>query len=256
MVSTFKIGFIGHNEYQLMEEVIPNNIRVLTEGTRESFDIVLVLDGVEDEVPHSFASAMYRCGIDEIRMRKRHRNVAGGDPSNNAHYHLFSDETPYFISAECDIAIFRRDKGDVLRQIRSLFEENPTLPLLFKIDDYTCWAEPLVWLDQNLGAGLRSASRLASHFLAYNTDLFRGKFGRIDGDVFHDSKESWFNYEDFLSKSLRYPDGPGLGYMTDLPLVVCHCDQKIAPGSPFYKGGEEFKLSEFRRLQDLYKQAA
>ena len=125
MPNTFTIGFICHNDFELLQRTIPQNLQAICNQTDESYDVVLVVDGAENISPGKFLEAAEGWGIDELRFRWRHRNCATGDPSNNGHFHLFSDKSPYLLTMEGDVAIFKTDPSfDVLKAFKSLFQQH------------------------------------------------------------------------------------------------------------------------------------
>ena len=156
---------------------------------------------------------------------------------------------------------FRTGAGDVLDLLAASFDACPDLALATRIDDHDCWQWPLVEVAAPMAPGIRSVNRVASHFLVY--DLPRATSvmwagGGPPADRFHDSPESWFNYEDWLSQTFAAPGGPGIGYLDDLPIAVFHCDEKVAPGASMYRRDLVVRLRIFeqRRLECAHVRGA
>lgn len=249
----FTIAFIGHGEFDLMRKTIPLNIRSLTSNTKERFQTLLILDGAEKYSYKDFSDEMFGIGIDEIRVRSRARNVASGDPSNNGHYHLLSDRTPYLISLESDIALFNTSETfDVLLELKMLFQRHEELAVATRMDDHSCW----VWKQEEVGSefedGIKSVNRVSSHFLAYDVERARKVLGRVPIDTFHDTKNDWFNYEDLISERFARPQGTGIAYLDSFPIRCFHCDEKEYSGSPFYTKDSKRKMQIFDDLQCKY----
>ncbi len=249
MPTTFTVAFICHGDFPLLERLVPHNLDSLCQGTTETYDTILIVDGAESGDTTDIIKAAPGWRIDEVRLRWRARNAASGDCSNNGHVHLFSDKTPYLITLEGDVAVFRRDQGfDVLRALRGLFEANPGLCVATRADDNACWVSKLARAGRPLTEGLPSVNRVSSHFLVYDTRRAREWFGRRGGlrlDAFRDVEDEWYNYEDMVSATFAAPRGPGIGYLEGLPIAVYHCDRKVEPGSPYYTKNLEIKLQVF-----------
>lgn len=246
---TFTVAFIAsEGTYEYFEKILKNNIEVLCNNTTESYDLVLFFDGLEYIDYNRYIELAKECGIGEVRFRNRSLNCASGDGANNPHMHLICEETKYLVTIEADVAIFKTKECDVLRCIREVFEANSNLCVATRIDDYNCWQEKLVFLDHNIGTNLRSANRVSSHFLAYDTKRFCHYIDSMGGwslKDFYDTGDTWYNYEDRLSKAFAYPAGPGIGFMDDAPFRVYHCDEKLYEGSPFYKRDYQTRINVF-----------
>lgn len=234
----FSIVFICAGGYEYFSEILPNNLQTLCENTAETYDVKLFLDGVENYDVNPYIELARQYGIDEVILRSRKNHCATGDPSNNAHVHVFSTQTRYLLTFESDVAIFKTDRtADILYQIRTYFEENDNLYLATRVDDYDEWMEKLVFYPTDLAKGIRSVNRVSSHFLVYDTfrcsDFYKMKkpYSRYD---FYDSDSKWYNYEDMISQTFAAPVGPGIGFLNNLPIRVYHCDKKIAPTSNIY----------------------
>lgn len=249
----FTIAFILHSEFELITRTVPHNIRQLTESTDEDFDIVMVVDGFKEEEALKMLKAASSWGVDEVRFRKRNRNCATGDPSNNGHYHLLSDKTQYLVSFEGDVALFKHKKSlDVLKAFKGLFQRHPELVLATKMSDHACWKWKLRKVGPEIEPGIWSVNRVASHFLVYNMYNYR-RIVKPKHDIFHEHKGEYYNYEDFLSHQFRYPLGYGIAYMDELPISVFHCDRKIAPDSEFYRRDLREKIKIFCDLEEQFR---
>lgn len=250
---TFTIAFIVHTGHEIMGLTIPQNLEALCGSTRERFDVILVADGVTSESDKCrLLRAAESWGIDEVRFRSRRRNCAGGDPSNNGHFHTLSLKTPYLITLEEDVVVFRLDRSfDVLAEFRGLFERHPRLPIATRMDDSDCWVWKLEDSGREIEPGIPSVNRVASHFLAYATARMVPFIdaASYSPEMFHDETETWFNYEDLLSAAFAEPAGPGIAFVRKFPIRVFHCDRKVAEGSPYYTKDLETKLGEFHALK-------
>ena len=259
----FTIVFICGGGYDYFHEILENNIHVLCDNTKESYDLVMFLDGIDNYDYEPYIKLAKKCHIDEVILRSRKNNCATGDPSNNAHMHGFSTKTKYLVTIESDVAIFKIQKDfDILHQIRKTFEMNQNLHLLTRIDDYECWKEKLVFMPKNLCKGIYSVNRVSSHFLIYDTHRCRKIFEKSLYSLyeFYDDENEWYNYEDMISKLFIYPKGPGIGFLYSFPIRVFHCDEKKYPGSAFYKRDTVTKLRVFEQrkwetldLRNLYE---
>lgn len=250
----FSIVFICHKQIPIMLKTIPNNIASLCSNTKESYEVILVLDGVDNIAYYNqiFEQAV-GWGVDEIRLRWRNKNCATGDGSNNGHAQSFSGKSRFLITIEEDVAVFNNNPQiDILCWIRQIFEENPNLSLATRADDHNCWVWKLEDVDKPYANGVRCVNRVSSHFLIYDTtrcQKYLDKIGGIPLYNFYDNPENWFNYEDFLSVQFAKPKGPGIGYLDKSPIEVFHCDKKIHPYSPFYTKNTNLKLKMFSDLK-------
>jgi len=259
----FTIAFVASKgTYEYFEKTLKNNIEVICGNTIESFDLIMFLDGLEVIDYAKYIELAKECGIGEVRLRNRLVNCASGDGANNPHMHLVSEETKYLITIEADIAVFKTQECDILREIREIFETNENLCVATRIDDYDCWQEKMYFLEHNIGKGIRSVNRVSSHFLAYDTKRCCQYVNSIGGwplSGMYDTGAEWHNFEDRVGKTFRYPDGPGIGYIDSIPFKVYHCDEKIAEGSPFYKRDIQTRLRVFderkRECDLLYNQS-
>ena len=238
---------MAHNSFELMRRTISQNLCALTENTRQSFDVILIIDGFDKVNLEPILPDIRRWGIDEVRLRSRTRNTATGDPSNNGHLRLFTERSTYLLTLEQDVAMFKIDSDfDVLTAIRELFERHTQLKLATRIDDHDCWCWKLKDVAPAFEDGVRSVNRVSSHFLAYHVPRFMHQVGgRIRDDIFYDGGNRWMNYEDYLSRTFAQPGGPGIAFAESWPIRVYHCDRKIHPESVFYTQDEIVQLSVF-----------
>lgn len=251
----FTVAFIASKgTYDYFQQTLKHNIEVLCKDTSETYDLIMFLDGLEAIDYERYIELAKRCGIGEVRLRNRSVNCASGDGANNPHMHLVSEETKYLITIEADIAVFKtKENCDILRGIKDLFERNTNLCVATRIDDYDCWQEKMHFLDHKIGVGIKSVSRVSSHFLAYDTRRCCSYVDSIGGwplSGMYDTGDMWHNYEDRVGKTFRYPDGPGIGFIDCLPIKVYHCDEKIHEGSPFYKRDLQTRMKVFNQRLD------
>lgn len=250
----FTIAYVVHGDVPLLDQVIPTTLGALCGDTRRTYDLVLAIDGADAApVEEILARAHTIWGFDEVRLRWRERHRAGGDPSNNGHAHLLPAKGRFLISIEGDVVAFRTGAGDVLDQIVRTFDACPDLALATRIDDHDCWQWALRDAGQPLAPGVRSVNRVASHFLVYDLPRATARIraaGGVPGNTFHDTAEGWFNYEDWLSGTFAQPEGPGIGYLDDIPINVFHCDRKAAPGSAYYQRDLAIKLAVFEQRRE------
>lgn len=250
----FTIAFVCHDGIDILKKTLPQNINSLCKFTNETYDLLLVIDGVETVNYKPLIDLAFSYGINEVRMRTRVKNCATGDPSNNGHYHLFSNKTKYLISFEEDVALFNLNYSfDILHNLKILFENHSDMCLASKMDDHDCW----VWKLKNVGvpfeAGYPRVNRVSSHFLVYDTQrcdkmLSISKFKKID--LFFDNGNSWLNYEDFLSKNFAKNSSSMICNLDAFPIKVFHCDSKINKSSPYYTKSKEAKINIFNDIKN------
>jgi hypothetical protein len=252
-IPEFTIAFLVHSTVPLLERTIPTTIDTLTAGSRRTWDLVLAVDGAESAPLDELLPLAERWGFDEVRLRRRARHAAGGDPSNNGHIHLLPAKGRFLVGIDGDVVAFRTGPGDVLDLIARSFDTCQDLALATRIDDHGCWQSPLVEATAPMAPGIRSVNRVASHFLVYDLPRATRVMWSADGppaDLFHDSPERWFNYEDWLSRTFAVPAGPGIGYLDGLPIGVFHCDEKVAPGSSMYTRDLDVRLRVFEQRRE------
>lgn len=249
----FTIAFVVHDCVPLLERTVPTTIETLTAQSSRTWDLVLAVDGAESAPVDQLLSLAEGWGFDEVRLRRRSRHVAGGDPSNNGHAHLLPAKGRFLISLEGDVVAFRTGPGDVLDALAHVFDACPDLAIATRIDDHDCWQWRLEEVGPPLVAGVRSVNRVASHFLVYDLPRASAAIWSAGGPpsaAFYDDGERWFNHEDWLSRTFAGPSGPGIGYVDDLPIQVFHCDEKISPGSATYSRDLEVRLRVFGQRRD------
>lgn len=170
---TFQLAFLFHDDVELLSQVLPRTLAAFTEGTCETYEVLLHCDGTPPDVFAQLPSRAAEWGIDELRWRRRERSVASGDPSNNGHRRLLSSRARYLIALEADVVAFRTEASfDPLAAIRGLFERHPNVPVLSTVADSWQWAWKLSDLGQPIEAGVRSTNRLSAHFVAYAVERF------------------------------------------------------------------------------------
>jgi hypothetical protein len=253
---SFRIAFLFHEDLDLLATTLPRCVEALTAATSETFEILLHCDGTPSRVVAELAGRLDTWGIDELRVRRRSRLVASGDPSNNGHRRMFPIPMPYLIVVEDDVVMYRTDPSfDVLAACRSLFERHEDVPVVSKVDDFHQWS----WALQDEGApvepGVRSVNRLSTHFIAYDVARFEPvarRFGAFDLDVFIDRQDHSYNWEDLVShvattggRRIAFPDG--------WPLRVFHCDRKIAEGSMWHTQDRRVKAEILAELEARHR---
>lgn len=256
----FTVAFICHSELELLEKTIKQNLAALRETAQgEEFDSIMVVDGAETAPTALLTEFAFREGINEVRLRTRKSLCATGDPSNNGHYYIIRHKSKYLITLEGDVVMFLNNSNfNLFQNIRDFFERHKDIFLATKIDDFECWSWKLKQVSENFEEGIQSVNRVSSHFLIYQLERFHNYFDRnspISLNSFYDTQTSWFNYEDYLSKHVAVPNGPGIAFLESFPISVYHCDRKVADGSPFYSKNIEDKIKVFyqRREQTLKK---
>lgn len=248
----FTIAFVVHDDVPLLERTVPTSIAALTQDTDHSYDLILVIDGAESAPVGEILGRAEAWGFDEVRLRRRSRHAAPGDPSNNGHLHLLPVKGRFLVSMEGDVVAFRCGGGDPLHHIATVFTACPDLALATRIDDHDCWKWPLSDAGPVLAAGVRSVNRVASHFLVFDVARASRTIWQTGGPPagsFYDGDACWFNYEDWLSHIFAAPIGPGIGYLDQLPLRIYHCDEKTESGAPTYTKNLHTRLRVFERRQ-------
>ncbi|OED34629.1 hypothetical protein AB832_07085 [Flavobacteriaceae bacterium (ex Bugula neritina AB1)] len=249
----FTIAFITHNELDLISKTIPHNIKTICENTKISHDIIVIVDGYENIDSDKIFRSLKKAGVDEIRFRNRKRNCASGDASNNGHMHLLSDKTKYLLTLEGDVAIFKDKKNfDILEAYKQLFCSYPKLAVATKMNDYKCWKWKLEKAGDDIEPGIWSVNRVSSHFLVYNMEryLSRIREKKISPNIFADDVSNYYNYEDYVSKEYSAPSNFGIAFTDKFPIRVYHCDEKVEPGSEFYRKDPQKKLDIFNKKRE------
>jgi hypothetical protein len=252
---TFRIAFLFHANLSLLAVTLPRCLETLTGATRESFEVVLLGDGTPDAVAAELPEMANRWGVDEVRVRSRHRHIASGDPSNNGHRRLFDTRSPYLIVVEDDVVMYRTDPVfDVLAACRGLFERHVDIPALFKVDDFERWSWRLQDEGPAIEPGVRSVNRLSTHFIAYDRCRFVAvaeRFGAFDLDVFIDRDDLSYNWEDLVSH-VGTTGGRRIAFPDAWPLHVFHCDRKVEAGSIHHTRRPEVKSAVLAELESRF----
>jgi hypothetical protein len=247
----FRIAFLFHEDLDLLSRTLPLAVASLTTGTSETFEVVLHCDGTPPHVAARLPDLLEEWGVDELRVRRRGRFVANGDPSNNGHRRLMTPGAPYLIVIEDDVAVFTTDPAfDALRAIRNVFDAHTEVPVVFTINDDWQWAWKLEDVGPALSEGLRSVNRVSTHMIAYAPERFSpvaSRFGGFDLDVFVDRDDLSYNWEDVVSHVGTTGDRR-IAMPTDWPLHVFHCDRKVTEGSIHHTRDPKLKLSVFEEL--------
>jgi hypothetical protein len=248
---TFQIIFLFHDNLALLRRTLPQCLAALTEGTEETFEVVLHCDGtpahVADQLPAIFAALE----LDELRIRRRSKHVSSGDPSNNGHRRFFDTATPYVVVIEDDVVAFRTDPAfDALRAIRRLFEQLADVPVIFTVADHWQWSWPLQDVGPELAGGVRSVNRVSTHLIAYAVQRFvptAQRFGAFEPDVFVDRDDLSYNWEDVVSH-VATTGGRRIAFPEAWPLKVFHCDRKVADGSIHHTRDPQLKAAVLNEL--------
>jgi hypothetical protein len=247
----FRIAFLFHDDLDLLRRTLPLAVASLTAGTSETFEVVLHCDGTPPQVAAQLPELLEEWDIDEVRLRRRRRFVASGDPSNNGHRRLMTSGTPFVIVIEDDVAVFTTDPAfDALRAFRQVFDDHTEVPVVFTIDDDWQWA----WKLEDVGTApsdrLRSVNRVSTHMIAYAPERFlpvADRFGGFELDVFVDRDDLSYNWEDMVSH-VGTTGGRHIAMPVGWPLHVFHCDRKVSEGSIHHTRDPKLKLSVFEEL--------
>jgi len=254
----FRIAFLFHSELDLLKTTLPRCLDALTAGTSQSFEVVLRADGTPDEVAEQLPALLNTWGVDELHLRRRRRHVVSGDPSNNGHRRFFTPRARYLIVIEGDVVMYRTEGSfDVLTACRELFERQPRVPVLSKVNDYHQWSWKLVDEGPAIEPGVRSVNRLSAHFIAYDVARFvpvAERFGAWDLDVFIDRPDLSYNWEDLVSH-VGTTGGRRIAFPEGWPLDVFHCDRKVAPGSMYHTQRPAVKAEILAELERRYRPA-
>ncbi|WP_223241563.1 glycosyltransferase family A protein [Streptomyces sp. CBMA123] len=253
---TFRIVFLFHSNLDLLETTLPRCLEALTDSTKESFEVMLHCDGTSPEVASKLPALLAGWGVDELRVRRRHRFVASGDGSNNGHRQLFALRSPYLIVIEDDVVMYRTDPSfDVLAACRRLFESCPDVPALSKVDDYHQWSWALKDEGAEIEPGVRSVNRLSTHFIAYDVQRFTAVAARLGGfdlDVFIDRDDLSYNWEDLVSH-VGTTGGRRIAFPEGWPLKVFHCDRKVVAGSMYHTQDPRLKAQILAELEQQFR---
>jgi hypothetical protein len=252
----FRIAFLFHRHLDLFRVTLPRCLEALTDRTSERFEVVLHCDGTPDDVLAQLWELAAATGVDEVRVHRRDRFVASGDPSNNGHRRLFDGRSRYLLAVEDDVVMYRTDRSfDVLAACRNLFERHSDLVVLSKVNDYSNWSWRLADLGEPIANGVRSTNRLSTHFIAYDLQRFvpvAERFGGFDLDVFIDRSDHSYNWEDLVSH-VGTTGGRRIGFAEGWPIDVFHCDRKVEPGSMYHTQEPAVKAAVLAELERSYR---
>lgn len=253
---TFRIAFLFHENIDLFRITLSRCLDALTHGTAERFEVVLHCDGTPREVGEQLLAVAEECDVDEVRVRRRARYLASGDPSNNGHRRLFDGRSRYLIVVEDDVVMYRTDRSfDVLAACRWLFERHPNLVAISKVNDHGQWSWRLADLGEPIDTDVRSVNRLSTHFVAYDVQRFlpvAQRFGGFDLDVFIDRPDLSYNWEDLVSH-VGTTGGRQIAFAEGWPVDVFHCDRKVGPGSMYHTQDRSVKASVLAELEQHYR---
>lgn len=249
------IVIIFNRDFELLKKTLPQNIRTLGGTGKIAFEVILVADGSSQESLSEMLPWFYSMPIDELRVRRRDRHVASGAPSNNAHLHNFKINSPYLVVLEDDVVLFKTtEEFNPLEAIIALFKRHPNVTVITKMDDHENWAWQLTDLGPPIELGIRSVNRVATHFIAYETERFIKAIGydhAFDLEQFIDRPDCFNNWEDIVSRAAT-TGGRRIAYPECWPLLGFHCDNKIAPGSPYNTQDPAIKMQRLEYLTTLY----
>jgi hypothetical protein len=257
--ATFRITCLFNQNIDLLGLTLPRCVAALTGSTAETYEVVLHCDGTSRDVAGEVVQREEFGDIDEIRVRRRSRFVASGDPSNNGHRRLFDAGPRYVIVFEDDVVMYRSEAAfDVLAACRRLFELYSDVAVICKLDDHEAWAWGLRDIGEPLEPGVRSVNRVATHFIAYDLDRFlpaARRFGGGDLDVFIDRDDLSYNWEDLVSH-VAATGGRKIAFPESWPLHVFHCDRKVSAGSMYNTQDPAVKREVFDELDRRYGSGA
>jgi glycosyltransferase involved in cell wall biosynthesis len=240
-----------HDNARLLERTLPLTLRSLTQPTRHDFEVLLVADGSTNDTVARLLPRLADLGVDELRFRRRARNVYSGVPSNNLHPHHLKTTSPYQVSFTDDAFIWKSDDDfDVLDAAAQLFARHPEVVLISKVDDNEEWVWPLTSVGPDIEPGIRSVNRVVDHLIFYDTQRFlpvAQRFGGWDREIYVDRDDYQYQWED-LASHVATTGGRQIAYADAWPLRVAHCDLRVEPGSMYCTQDENVKLKCFDRL--------
>ncbi|MCX5416149.1 glycosyltransferase family A protein [Streptomyces sp. NBC_00059] len=247
----FTLACAFHDTERLLEKTLPLAIRSITRPTRHDFEVILVADRATDDAVARLLPRLEEFGVDELRFRRTDRNSFAGLPSNNFHGNNFTVTNPYLIVFTDDSFIWKTDENfDVLDATARLFEQNPEVTLLSKVDDHEEWDSPLIDVGPEIEPGVRSVNRVVDQFMAYDTRRFEPvarRFGAWDRDVFTGKMGFEYHWE-ALASHVGRTGGRSIAWPGQWPLRVRHCDLRFNAGSMHGTQDEDIKLTCFERL--------
>ncbi len=247
----FTLACAFHDTARLLERTLPLAIRSLTRPTCHDFEVILVAERSSDDVVAGLLRRLHDLGVDELRFRRTGRNAFSGAPSNNFHGKHFTTTTPYLITFTDDTFVWKTDdEFDVLDATARIFERNPEVVLVSKVDDHEEWAWPLTDVGPEIEPGVRSVNRVVDQLIAYDTRRFAPvaqRFGAWDLDTFTGSEGFEYQWEN-LASHVGTTGGRKIAYPERWPLRVRHSDLRMEPGSMHGTQDEDVKLKCFERL--------
>lgn len=249
----FQIISIVANEVDLLEVTLPTSIDALTRNSNYKYEVILHVDGANDDSVQKIFELRDQLNIDEIRIRnKKNKNfVCPGDPSNNAHFHTLSNKSDYTIEIESDVvAVLTKSDYDALGEIVSFFDRHPEVCLISSVIDYNCWVWKLEDIDSPLEKNVRNVNRISSHFLIYHNRRFLD-FAKANGIYSFAMYSDDCNYEDVVSKALVRSKIP-IAFFENWEIKVRHCDEKQYEGSLYYKRDPELKMKIAKEMIKNY----
>lgn len=249
----FQIISIVANELDLLSVTLPTSIDSLTKNASCDYEVVLQVDGANDESMHRFIDLRNQLSIDELRIRNKQSKdlICPGDPSNNSHFHTLSNKCEYVIEIESDVIAVLQDKNyDALGEIIKFFEKHSSVCIATSVIDYDCWVWKLEDTGKNIDSNIRNVNRVSSHFLIYNTERF-SKFAK-ENDIYDFSKYNEdSNYEDVISLAFTNKKLP-IAFFDNWEVKVRHCDDKQYEGSMFYKRDSQLKMKIAKEMIEKY----
>jgi hypothetical protein len=255
----WQLVFLFHADLRLFSRTLPRCLEALAAPSSEPYEVVVFADGTPPDVATQLVGELESWGVDELRIRRRSRYVASGDPSNNGHRRLFEGRSPYVAVVEDDVVMYRTSPDfDVLAACRSLFERHPQVTAISKVNDHDQWSWGLEDVGPHLEPGVRSVNRLSTHFVAYDVARFLDtaeRFGAFEPDVFIDRSDLSYNWEDLVSH-VGTTGGRCIAHPESWPLDVYHCDRKVGPGSKYHTQQPAVKAEILAELDERYGRAA
>lgn len=247
----FTLACAFHSTDRLLERTLPLAIKALTRPTRHDFEIILVADRSSEETVSRVLPRLAELGVDEFRWRRTDRNSFTGLGSNNFHGNHFQTSNPYLITFTDDSFFWKTDDSfDVLDSVARIFERNPKVVVVSKVDDHEEWDTPMTDVGPEIEPGLRSVNRVVDQLLAYDTRRFEPvarRFGAWDRDVFAGDMGFHYHWENLVSHVGR-TGGRKIAWPQYWPLHVRHCDLRLSSGSMHGTQDEDVKLKCFQYL--------
>ncbi|MEU7717074.1 hypothetical protein [Streptomyces tibetensis] len=249
----FTLACAFHNTERLLGRTLPLAIRSLTYPTRHDFEVILVAERASEDVVARLVPRLADLGVDELRWRRTDRNSFSGAPSNNFHGNHFTTTSPYLITFTDDTFIHKTDEDfDVLDATAQIFEANPEVALISKVDDHEEWDWPLEDVGPEIEPGVRSVNRVVDQLIAYDTARFAPvarRLGAFHRDTFVSHAGFEYQWEN-LASHVGTSGNRKIAYPERWPLRVRHSDLRNQPGSMHGTQDEDVKLKCFERLME------